>query len=155
MSTATSERVPANTADEVNQILYEGTLRRIMFYEMHPEQIPQRLRELDQEWDIERMIETEAPTMTLTGILLGLTAGRHWLVLPLFAQGMMLVHAIQGYYPMIPLFRRMGFRTQREIATERYALLAIQGAFKPLAEGGNGMPRADRAYQAVRPARSA
>jgi hypothetical protein len=149
MINLTSQRVRLNTADHVNEEIRRETERRIAFYVAHPEQIDGRLAELDQEWDIERLIETEAPTMTLTGIALGALLGRKWLVLPLFAQSMVLLHALQGFYPLLPLFRRMGVRTNREIATERYALKAIRGDFRQVPEtAGDGRERADQAVQA-------
>lgn len=125
----TTERVPQNTADAVNQQMRRDAERRIAYYTQHPDQIDQRLRELDQEWDIERLIEVEAPTMSLAGLLFGIAFSRKWLVIPLFAQSMVLLHSLQGWYPLLPVFRRMGFRTEREIAIERYALKAIRGDF--------------------------
>ena len=65
---------------------------------------------------------------------------------------MVFLHAVQGWYPLLPLFRRMGIRTETEIATERYALKAIRGDFRA---GGRrrAMPRrrADRAFEAAQP----
>ena len=87
--------------------------------------------------------------MTTFGMLIGLAFGRKWLVIPLFAQSMMFLHAVQGWYPLLPLFRRMGFRTEKEIAAERYALKALRGDFKELAADGNH--RGDKAFQAAQP----
>lgn len=149
----TAERVRMNTSGELNERMHVETERRLAFYAAHPELIEQRLAELDEEWDVERLIETEAPTVTLAGMLLSIVGGRKWLILPLFAQGMVFLHALQGFYPLLPLFRRMGFRTEKEIAAERYALKALRGDFKqvndPGAEG-NGHHRADRAFEATR-----
>lgn len=155
MINPTAHRVRINTPDHLNEALDFETQRRLALYRQHPELIDQRLAELDEEWDVERLIETEAPTVTLTGIVMSALFGRKWLVLPLFAQSMVFLHALQGYYPLLPLFRRMGFRTNREIAAERYALLAIRGDFDPVAEAadnGAGDPRekADLACEAVR-----
>ena len=152
MMNRTSERVRMNTSDEMNEAIHRETERRIAFYASHPEQIDRRLAELDEEWDIERMIETEAPTMTLAGSALGALFGRKWLLLPLFVQSMVLLHAVQGFYPLLPIFRRMGFRTNREIASERYALKALRGDFKRVGQGGgNGRQRADEAFEAAQP----
>jgi hypothetical protein len=150
MINLTSQRVRLNTPDHVNEQIRTETERRIAYYVAHPEQIDRRLAELDEEWDVERLIETEAPTMTLTGITLSALLGRKWLVLPLFAQSMVLLHALQGFYPLLPLFRRMGVRTNREIATERYALKAIRGDFRQVSQGaGDGRERADQALRAA------
>ena len=40
------------------------------------------------------------------------------------------LHAMTGCYPLLPLFRRLGFRSPREIARERYALKALRGDFQ-------------------------
>lgn len=45
------------------------------------------------------------------------------------AAGIMLVHALNGWYPLLPLFRRLGVRSQDEIDRERYALKALRGDF--------------------------
>jgi hypothetical protein len=76
--------------------------------------------------------------------------GRKWLILPLFAQSMVFFHSLQGWYPLLPVFRRMGFRTGKEIAAERYALKAIRGDFERVGQSdGDGRQRADQAFEAV------
>jgi hypothetical protein len=54
-------RVPLNTSDEINQRIARETNRRVNFYAANPVGIEQRLRELDEEWDIERVLEANAP----------------------------------------------------------------------------------------------
>jgi hypothetical protein len=41
----------------------------------------------------------------------------------------MLLYGTTGRYPLLPIFRRLGLRTAREIARERYALKALRGDF--------------------------
>lgn len=125
----TTQRVPLNTPVEINERIRRETDKRIEYYRVHPDQIDRRLSELDHEWDVERLIEVEAPSMSLMGLVLGITAGRKWLLLPLFVQSMVFMHATQGWYPLLPLFRRMGIRTEKEIARERYALKVLRGDF--------------------------
>lgn len=122
MLTAASERVERATASHINERLAHEAEQRLEHYRQHPEQIDGRLRELDREWDVERFIETEAPTMSLFGLLLGMTGSRKWLLLPLAVQGFVLLHAVQGWYPLLPILRRLGYRTQQEIDAERQAL---------------------------------
>ncbi|MGN6367601.1 MAG: hypothetical protein ACTHN5_05005 [Phycisphaerae bacterium] len=124
---STAERVAVNTSPVRNRQIERHTDARIEWYRTHPEEIEGRLAELDREWDVERLIEVEAPVMTLVGLALGKGVSRKMLVLPLFAQSMVLMHALQGWYPLLPLFRALGVRTQKEIARERYALLGMQG----------------------------
>lgn len=133
MLPATRERVSANTAQEVNQRIRQRTERNIMeSIAGGPKAIERRLEELDREWDIERVLETMAPTITLLGLALSVTKSRKWLIVPAFVQTFFLQHALQGWCPPIPLLRRLGFRTLDEINEERYALKALRGDFKKL-----------------------
>lgn len=125
----TLNRVPRNTEAALNQQIQIETERRVKSVVHSPEAQEGRLNELEQEWDIERTIEVEAPLMSLAGLALGAALGRKWLVLPVLAQSMMLLHAVQGFYPMLPLFRRLKSRTEDEIAQERYAIKALRGDF--------------------------
>ena len=93
------------------------------------EAIDRRLGELDVEWDIERVLETLAPSVTLTGLCLGLTLNRKWLLLPVLVNAFLVQHAIQGWCPPLPLLRRLGVRTAEEIDQERYSLKALRGDF--------------------------
>jgi len=102
-----------------------------------PEAIDRRLAELDQEWDIERCLETMAPSLTLLGITLGLTVNRKWFALPLFVQTFFLQHALQGWCPPIPVLRRLGVRTQNEIDEEKYALKSLRGDFRHVSGQGS------------------
>jgi hypothetical protein len=90
---------------------------------------------LDRDWDIERVLETMAPTFSLVGLALGVTKNRRWLLVPAVVQTFFLQHALQGWCPPIPLLRRLGFRTMDEINEERYALKALRGDFKSLSRG--------------------
>jgi hypothetical protein len=61
-----------------------------------------------------------------------------------------LLHAFQGWYPLLPLFRRMGLRSQDEIAREMYAVKALRGDFAGTAEtDADPMQRADAVWRAV------
>lgn len=151
----TLTRVPANTAAPVNDRIWRAMEQRVAFYASHPELVDGRLAELDREWDVERVIEVEAPSMTLTSVLLGAVANRAWLGVGVFAQSMMLVHAVQGFYPLLPLFRRAGLRTEDEVAVERYALKVLRGDFERVpAAGSSEAPaqRGDAAFEAAEPA---
>lgn len=125
MVATTANRVPANTAREVNDRIFESTQRIIDYYRNHPGEVPVRLRELDEEWDIERVLETGSATLSLTGFMLSALSSRRWLLLPLAVQSFFLQHALQGWCPPLPLLRRLGVRTAEEINRERSALQQI------------------------------
>jgi len=134
MIAATSQRVPMHTCDDVNRQIYESTQQRIAQYKnFSPEEIDQRLEELDQEWDTERLLETNAATLAFVGCVLAATTDRRWVFLPMAVTAFLFQHAVQGWCPPLPVIRRLGFRTMREIDDERIALKIIRGDFKQFA----------------------
>ena len=124
-----AERVARHTADDVNETIERQIEHSIRWHEANPEHIDARLRELDREWDIERVLETNASSLALAGVVLGATVHRRWLALPALVTGFLFQHAVQGWCPPLPVLRRLGYRTAREIAAERYALKALRGDF--------------------------
>lgn len=135
---ATGERVRMHTADKWNRRIEQQTERNIEYYATYPELIPERLAELDREWDIERMLEAHAAALSMTGMFLGTVASRTWYLLPGVVGGFLLNHAIKGWCPPMVVLRRLGVRTQIEIDRERYALKALRGDFERLAEAEEG-----------------
>lgn len=129
-------RVPESTDEQVNERIRRHTEMNIAYYMAHPERIDKRLKTLDEEWDIERALETGSATLSLFGLIFG-QVRRRWLLLPLVVQGFFLQHALQGWCPPLPVFRRLGFRTRDEIATERFALMSVRGDFKETSKGGD------------------
>jgi hypothetical protein len=61
--------------------------------------------------------------------MLGALVDRRFLALPAAVFGFFFQHATQGWCPPLPVFRRMGVRTRREINKEKYALKALRGDF--------------------------
>jgi hypothetical protein len=124
--TPTARRVSDNTSPEVNQKIREQTLARVNLLKIEwPAAIERRLKALDEEWDIERCLETGAASLTLLGLTLGTTVNRKWLALPAGVAAFLLQHAIQGWCPPLPVFRRLGVRTADEINEERTRLEAL------------------------------
>ncbi|KAA0132179.1 DUF2892 domain-containing protein [Gimesia chilikensis] len=135
MLAPTAERVPLHTAQDINQRIRRQTEQNIAHYSSADAQtIDRRLKELDQEWDIERTLEANAATAALVGLGLGAMVDRRFFALPAAVAGFLLQHAIQGWCPPLPVFRRLGFRTQTEIEMERYALKAIRGDFEQISK---------------------
>jgi hypothetical protein len=131
--------IRSRTRDHVAQHLSAG-----------PGSIERRLDELEAEWDIERTLEANAAVLALIGIGLGTFVSRKWLILPAFVSAFLLQHAIQGWCPPVPVFRRLGFRTPREIETERSALKVLRGDYKDASViVSEGRPNPDRIMEAV------
>jgi hypothetical protein len=151
MSTTTADRVPSNTDEEINRRILQETAARVRALAAHPRRIDRRLRELDEEWDIERVLQANAAALTFTGTVLGATGSKRWLAIPALVGAFLFQHAVQGWCPPIPILRRLGFRTAREIAEERVALKALRGDFGPIGPGkGERDTKADHALQAAR-----
>ncbi|CAG0944191.1 hypothetical protein GPROT2_02466 [Gammaproteobacteria bacterium] len=143
-----ADRVRRHTAQAVLRRIDDGTAARLLACaEDGPEAASRRLAELDREWDTDRVIETEAATTALIGLALGTFVDRRLLALPAVVASAVLLHALTGRYPLLPLLRRLGIRSSREIARERYALKALRGDFADL----DGLP----AHEAVQAAHAA
>lgn len=145
----TAERVPRQTAAAVNRRIRREAEERVAAAAAGgPSAIERRLRELDREWDVERTLEANAAAISLGGLALGVLKDRLFLALPALVAGFLLQHALQGWCPPLPVFRRLGVRTQREIDTERAALLALRGDFGDVPPPGEG-DAADRGRRAL------
>lgn len=123
-------RVRESTADSINERIDTSIRQSIARYKgrSHGE-ISERIRELDQEWSIERTLEINASTLALSGTLLGAFVNKRWFILPGIVSTFLLQHGLQGWCPPLPVLRSLGIRSRREIDEERYALKALRGDF--------------------------
>jgi hypothetical protein len=130
MLPSTARRVPDHTPEQVEQQITQQTMENLKCYVSgSPEVLGERLEQLDKEWDIERTLEANASAIALIGLALGAFVNKKFLILPGIVAGFLLQHALQGWCPPLPVFRRMGVRTSYEIEQERYALKAFRGDF--------------------------
>lgn len=128
-----TDRVRANTTPDILEKIDRNLEQAIRFYATQPkEAISRRIRELEQEWDMERVLETNASSLALSGVALGLVKSRKYLFLSGAVLSFLLMHALQGWCPPVPLLRRLGVRTRSEIDYEKYALKALRGDFKAI-----------------------
>ena len=91
--------------------------------------LSQRIRELQREWDIERTVEAHAGAVSLLGLTLGAAVDRRFLALPFAIASFLVLHALVGLYPPLPVMRRIGIRTAAEIYQEILALRILRGDF--------------------------
>ena len=140
----TALRVERNSNEQLNERIRMQTDARVAALERAtPVEIEARLAELEREWDVERTLQANASTLVMVGTLLGLTVDRRFLLLPAGVLSFFLQHALQGWCPPIPIFRRRGVRTAREIERERYAVKVLRGDF-------DGVPSAGEAETTAR-----
>ena len=125
---ASADRVKRSTPEHINRQIDHDTDASIASAAGRTgEAIEQRMAELDREWDVERMLEVNASTLALTGLVLGVTVNRKWLLLPGIVLPFLLQHGLQGWCPPLPVLRRLGLRTRGEIDREKYALAKVIG----------------------------
>jgi hypothetical protein len=131
---ASTQRVSVHTAKAVNERIQQRTECNVKYYADHTDEIGDRLRELNEEWDIERVLETNASMLALSSLALGILVKKKFLILTGAILGFLCQHAIQGWCPPLPILRRMGVRTCTEIEQERYALKLLRGDFADIAK---------------------
>jgi len=146
----TETRVDANTPEEINRQIRRDLEARVLYFAKRPKDISRRLDELDREWDIERLLETNVGIFSLMGLTFGVVRSR-WYLLSAVAAAFLIQHAMQGRCPPASVLRRLGIRTTREINHERYALKALRGDFEIVHMDGGKDPeeRARRAIEAA------
>ena len=148
-----NDRVRAHTTPDVLDEIDRQIKTHVEFYSTQSRgAISARIEELEQEWDIERVLEINASSLALTGLVLGATASKKWLWLTGGVLTFLVQHAIQGWCPPLALFRRSGIRTRSEIDCEKYALKALRGDFEkvPVRTENNSTARAHNALLAAR-----
>lgn len=145
-----TNRVRRNTAPQILRRIDEQIERNVAYFSAQPrEVISRRIRELQEEWSIERWLELNASTIGLTTVVLALTHDRKWALVTCAALGMFLLHGLQGFDPPIPLLRRLGSRTRGEIDREVYALKALRGDFSLVEEGSKEADEIESARRAA------
>lgn len=129
----TNDRIREHTAEEVNRRIDRETRGAVAEATSSPGARRARLAELEREWSIDRALMLN---FGLVGALTGFKAmsslkhhGRlgGWGVFFWVQMGFLVHHAIRGWCPPLPLFRRLGFRSEKEISAERVALTSSNG----------------------------
>lgn len=118
---ATNHRIDKDTRDHVQTTLRGG-----------PAAIAARLDAIATEWDVDRALMANFAILGGAAFVTGITqyatsspfrAKRKGFLYLFGAQlGFLLLHATVGWCPPLPVLRRLGFRTAREIESERRTL---------------------------------
>jgi len=122
-----ASRVQRHTNVQVQERIRLCTVENIARTVSSPESINTRLGELEREWDVERVLELNAALLAFSGVILGTFVNRKWLYLSLGVTGFLAQHSLQGWCPPLPVLRRLGVRTRKEIEQERHALKMVRG----------------------------
>ena len=117
------DRIRSMTADDVNERIQrqiEGEIEHLK--REGSDAIQRRIFELEHEWNIDQALMTNFAALGFAGVLAGALHTRKWLWAPVVQLGFLFLHASKGWCPPTALFRRLGYRTQKEIDAERYLL---------------------------------
>jgi hypothetical protein len=132
------EHVRKATSAKQNAVIDDLILLNIKEYAKKSSgEISERIRALDREWDIERVLDLNMSALALCGITLSLVFNTYSIVLPMILLLFFIWHAFQGWCPPIPILRFFKVRTRPEIDREKYALKAMRGDFREMANEGD------------------
>lgn len=144
------DRVREHSPAKFNERIDRATQRRILRAGGESKSaLSRRLEGLDKEWDMERVLETNASALALGGVLLGLLVNKKFFIIPCFVLPFLLQHALQGWCPPVPMFRSRGVRTRKEIDTEKFAVKALRGDFAEVDSETEPNERARAAWRAA------
>lgn len=120
---STQSKVNEHTPDHINQQIERETEASVNYFKRQGEHdIQERIKELDREWDTERLLEMNMASIAFVSSLLAVRANRKWALLAGASSAILIQQALQGWTPAIALFRQMGIRTVDEINREKKAL---------------------------------
>ena len=122
---------------------------------MGGEELSERIRHLEEEWDRDRMLMGMASGLGFFGLLAGLVGGKSWRVFTWMSLPILFLHALGKWVPPAEALARMGARSRREIEEEKYALKALRGDFQGIGarqerESAEAFSRATAALEAVK-----
>ncbi len=126
----TAFRVFLRTNPMINAEIRSKILRSLNILKKNNEpQISERIKKLNMEWDTERVLETDAAVMIILSSYLGRKTSGKWNYVTLIIGCCVLLHALQGWCPSLPIIRKWGVRTEDEINLEKMALKIMRGDF--------------------------
>ena len=119
------DRIRQHSDARLNQAIDQAMESRVKSLgEGTPDAIRQRLSALEKEWDVDQIIEGKTAAMVNLGLAISTKNRRgYWLAGMGFAS--LLSHSLWGWSPALPVLRRLGFRSRREIDREKFALLSL------------------------------
>ncbi len=133
MSRNNSDKVRASSSRSANAKIDQKIIDSITAaMQLKEKELTYKIHELDKETDIENILERNASALAFIGVLLGAFWSIYWLILPGLVLPFLFLHAIQGWCPPIPILRKFGVRTRKEIDNEKFALKIVRGDFDSL-----------------------
>src|SRR5678816_1658392 len=95
---AKGDVVRANTKPDVQRRIDKRIRDEIIHYAAQPKEVISRcIFELEREWDIERVLETNAASIGLVSLVWGITFNKKCLAVTGTVLGFLLLHAVKGW----------------------------------------------------------
>lgn len=122
------DEIRRHTLRGSNERIDRKTRQMIDEVEDSPSKIRARLDELDREWNVDRALMLNFAVFgSISSSLAMRSFYKHrrfsgWAALFAAQMGFLAFHAAKRWSPPLPVLRRLGFRSDREIAEERAAL---------------------------------
>lgn len=127
---ATSKRVSLKTKMKTNNMIRVQTLFNLNTYKNKTKQeISSRIKDLDSEWDSERVLEVSSASLIVYSTFMGMLSKKCWFLLTGTVGVFLMLHALNGWCPPLPIIRKMGVRTAQEIQNEKIVLKMLRGDF--------------------------
>jgi hypothetical protein len=139
-----------------NKSAENRTLDNIRFYgSLGRQGIDERIRALEDEWDVERAVTVGLSGAGVAGLVIGLLGSRVWRLLAWVSLPLLFLFGQHKWKPSEGILKAMGLRSRKEIQDEKYALKALRGDFRdvdpePEDAGAQKDRNSARAMEAVR-----
>lgn len=127
----TTKKAAFHTCSKINQDIRNKTICCVNTYKNSGEAVlSDKIDKLNQEWDTERVLETNAASVVLLSSIMGYKKKKCcWFMLTGAIGFFLLQHALQGWCPPLPVIRKLGVRTAEEINQEKTLFKLIRGDF--------------------------
>jgi hypothetical protein len=137
----TTKKAAYRTSEKSNQDIRDKTICHIDNYIQKDETVlSDRIHKLNYEWDIERLLETNAAAAVLLASIMGYRKQKCCSFLFTGTIGFFLLqHALQGWCPPLSVIRKLGVRTAEEIQEEKTALKWMRGDFSQSSDDADRM----------------
>lgn len=130
-----NKRVEMHTKNKINKRIVQKTEDNLKkFQYADSDSLSERIKQLNREWDTERVLEANAATIIFVSSVIGFIYTPYWFILTGIISFFLFEHAIQGWCPPLPLIRRLGVRTQEEIQIEKMTIKFMRGDFYNIGE---------------------
>ena len=145
------ERNPFGTPRAMDRRVEAAIGAQLRYCAGNRRRLARRLRELEEERDLESVLESRASLVESLGFMAGAVVNRRLPSVPVSWTASLVRLAATSWLPMETLLRRMGLRTSREIEIERMALRLMLGDLERLPTALGSHRLASSGIRVVRP----